>query len=161
MAWLSVSAAFVSAVAATAMRFSDFSDVAPLKGDPAPPRIADSAEAQEFRTDLRSKAKLGPNFSGHFTFIRIGCGTGCSKIAVIDSADGKVVFPQSLPYVHVADWWHEPIGPAYSLESSLLIVYGRAGSEEAPCGVSYFNWEKTDLRLLRFEPHDCGEYKEE
>ena len=75
--------------------------------------------------------------------------------------EGTVVFPHTLSYVHVADWWHKPIEPEFSIGSRLVIVYGRAGSEEAPCGVSYYQWEQREFRLVRFEPYDCGKQNEQ
>ena len=143
------------------MRLEDLADVVPLNGNPIPPRVMESAQTQKFRTVLRESAKQGPNFAGHFTLVRIGCGTGCSRIAVIDAVDGTVVFPHTLSYVHVADWWHEPIEPEFSVGSRLVIVYGRAGSEDAPCGVSYYQWEQREFRLVRFEPYDCGKQNEQ
>lgn len=142
------------------IKFADLGDVVPLSGDAKPPQVMKHPESRRYRTVIRENAKFGQNFAGHFTLVRLGCGTGCTKIAVVDASDGSVYFPHNLGYVHVADWWNDPIGLSFELSSSLAVVFGRAGSEDAPCSVSYFKWNRTDFILIRFEPHDCGHFEE-
>jgi hypothetical protein len=38
-------------------------------------------------------AASGPNFAGHYTLARWGCGAGCVTVAVIDMTTGAVQFP--------------------------------------------------------------------
>jgi len=153
-----VSSMWVSypAVAAEPLTFSQFPATASISGTPAMPNLASHPSARRYRTALRLAAKQGPNFAGAFTFVQIGCGTGCQQIAVIDARNGSVYFPKGLPQVDWAGWWHEPYGAQFRRDSRLVIVYGQAGGEDAPSGVSYFEWGGTEFKLLRFEPQDPG-----
>src|SRR5215207_9403419 len=49
--------------------------------------------ANRFRTNLRSAAKGGVNFAGHYILTTWGCGTNCSQSAIIDARTGRVFFP--------------------------------------------------------------------
>ena len=125
-------------------------------GKLADPDLASHPQASMYRAILRREAQKGPDFASHFTVVRIGCGTGCAKITVVDAASGTVFFPGRSSFTYTAGWWHEPSGRYYRLDSRLLVVYGQAGSEDAPYGISYFEWTGRDFKLLRFEPHDPG-----
>jgi hypothetical protein len=126
------------------------------QGVPAAPNLTSHAMARRYRTVLRKAAKEGPDFAGHYMLVRIGCGTSCVQIAVLDAVDGTVYFPRGLRMVQWAGWWHEPYGPDYRLSSRLVRVYGSANTEDAAYGVSDFLWTGKDFQLLRFEKRDSG-----
>jgi hypothetical protein len=128
-----------------------------FQGKPAEPNVATHKEAGKYQTILRQQSKQGPNFAGHYTIVTIGCGTSCAGIAVVDAQTGHVYFPQNLHHVFWAGWWHKPYGPEFKLTSRLLIVYGQANSEDAPFGISYFEWTGGEFKLLHFEPRDRGQ----
>ncbi len=126
-------------------------------GKTAEPDLSSHPRAKIFRTELRKQVKHGPNFAGHYTVIRLGCGTGCAMIAIVDAKTGRVFFPESVKAVQWSGWWHEPFGPEYRLNSRLFIVYGQVNdNEEAQYGVSYYEWTGSDFTFLRFEQHDPG-----
>jgi hypothetical protein len=127
-----------------------------FKGKPAKVDLKSHKEARKYRTVLSEEIQAGPNFAGHYTVVGIGCGSGCEIIAVVDAKNGKVYFPKGLSQVYTAGWWHEPAGPEFRINSRLLIVYGTANSEDAPYGISYFEWTGADFMLLRFEPKGRG-----
>jgi len=106
---------------------------------------------------IERAAKSAPNFGGHYQLIPIGAGAGTILLAVLDSKNGAIVFPKTLPIISWADWWHQPYGPQFHLDSNLLIVYGRSGNENAPCGVSYYKWLGNDFQPVKFELKDCGQ----
>ena len=125
-------------------------------GVPAAPDLNSHPRARRYRTVLRRAASGGPDFAGHYTLARIGCGASCVEIAVIDAVDGAVYFPRGLRMVQWAGWWHEPHGLDHRLSSRLVKVYGLANREDAPYGVSDLLWTGNDFQLLRFEQRDPG-----
>ena len=52
-----------------------------------------SGEPHLYRTVIREEAGKGPNFAGHYTVIRIGCGAATVCLAIADARTGKVFFP--------------------------------------------------------------------
>jgi len=144
------------ASAASLPPFDQFSVKKTFNGKAARIDLKSDRKAKEYQTALREGAQKGPNFAGHYTIVPIGCGSGCTKIAVVDAGNGKVFFPKGLSQIITAGWWHEPEGPVFRLSSRLLVVYGETNSENAPYGISYFEWTGNEFKLLRFEPHDRG-----
>jgi hypothetical protein len=128
-----------------------------FKGKPAEPNLATHKDARMYRTVLKEQSRKGPNFAGHYTIVRIGCGTSCAKIAVVDAETGHVYFPENLHYVFWAGWWHELYGPEFKLTSRLFKVYGQVNSEDAPYGISSFEWTGKEFKLLHFEVRDRGQ----
>jgi hypothetical protein len=153
---LVVLAAVTATTLPQSIPFEQFSVSERFVGKPVPPDLS-SPEGRTYRTILTRQSRAGPNFAGHFTLVQIGCGTGCSRIAVVEAKLGTVYFPPGLPFTYTAGWWHEPVGPVFQLNSRLLVAYGQAGSEGAPFGISYLEWTGTDFRLIKFEPHSRGE----
>jgi hypothetical protein len=137
--------------------YEQFQEKEIFKGKPVEPNLATHKDARMYRTVLKQQSKKGPNFAGHYTIVRIGCGTSCAKIAVVDAKTGHVYFPENLHHVFWAGWWHDPYGPEFKLTSRLLTVYGKANSEDAPYGISSFEWTGKEFRLLHFEPRDRGQ----
>ena len=74
----------------------------------AAPRLASGVDltshprARTFRTLLRAAAQEPPDFAGHYKIVRIGCGTSCVTIAVIDRATRNVFFPKGLGVIQWA-----------------------------------------------------------
>jgi len=122
---------------------------------PAPPDLTSHPLARRYRTVLTRSAADGPDFAGRYTVVRIGCGTSCIHIAVVDAISGQVYFPKNLETIQWAGWWHEPYGPQYRGDSRLLVVYGSVG-ESGPYGVTYFLWNGHEFGRLAFMPRDRG-----
>jgi hypothetical protein len=93
--------------------FQDFVVRKSFKGKPAPVNLASYPGARQFRTNLRKGAPKGPNFAGHYTIVRWGCGTACQSGAIIDAVNGRVFFPFPAP---------SSGGICFRLDSSLVIV---------------------------------------
>jgi hypothetical protein len=146
----------IAAAPSQPIRFEQFAVSKTFTGEAASPNLASHPRARTYRTVLRTEAKSGANFAGHFTVVRIGAGTGTILLAVVDALSGAVYFPKHPALISWAGWWHDPYGPVYRIDSRLLIVYGRSGSEDAPYGISYFEWTGHDFKLLHFEPRDRG-----
>ena len=60
-----------------------------------PDFIGRDKSARSFRTRIRDGLIAGPNFSGHYRLIEIGCGTSCQFVILADARDGRVI---SFPY---------------------------------------------------------------
>jgi hypothetical protein len=141
---------------ATTPKFDDYSIRDVFRGTPAAP-VLSTAKARRFRTELRRQAALGPNFAGHFTLARWGCGAGCVIGAIIDSRTGEVWFPK----FRVED--------AFTSEGRIAVHHStdfRIGSElvvatgvvnEGDAGTAYFRWHGGVLSLIRFDTYQAPE----
>ncbi len=106
--------------------------VSPVR--PAPVELKSHPLARRYRTVLRAGARKGPNFAGHYTVVKWGCGSSCVQFAVIDARNGAVFFArefESVSGVRVNSDGFEPDaardgngGLRYRLDSRLLIVLG-------------------------------------
>jgi hypothetical protein len=104
-----------------------------------------------WRTRLREGAKTGPNFAGHYTVVRWGCGTDCTGIAIADAVTGTVYFPQalnSLAWVNVHDEIFRDGVLRFRRDSRLLIAVGTPNEDTSQRGVSYYEWAGTKLKLV-------------
>jgi hypothetical protein len=129
----------------------------PLRGKPVAP-LLNTPRARQYRTVLREAASEGPNFNGHFTVARWGCGTNCLEWAVINLDTGAVWFaqrpalscwvPNDEKEETVPDWFNMRVG------SSLLYLHTCSPGWK---GTRTFNrrsvyvWRASGLRLLREE----------
>ena len=122
------------------LRFTDYSVTDLFRGTPVPP-VPSSRKARMFRTQLRRQAATGPNFAGHFTLVRFGCGAGCVTGAVVDARSGRVWFPRfrvedalerdgRISVHHSVD---------FRLKSELVVACGRIN--EGQTGTAYFRWK--------------------
>ena len=121
---------------------------------PVPPAVR-TGRARLYRTVIREQAKLGPDFAGHYTIIRIGCGAGTVCLAVTDARTGKVYFP---PEPASVSWSFVDLGKAnverltYRTSSRLLVAFGFVNEDQSKEGLSYYEWRAGQLRLVRFIP---------
>ena len=129
------------------------------RGRIAPVNLRSARGASNVRTRLREGVRNeGVNFAGHYTFISIGCGTGCTHNAVVDARNGRVFFPDEL------SGWNFYIGEdwgvagdedvfQYHANSRLLRAIGCRGggeSQQGVCGIHYYEWVNNRLRRVRF-----------
>ena len=137
-------------------RFEQYPATKAFLGRIAPADVKTQPQARMFRTRISEGAKTGPNFAGHFTVVRWGCGMDCVGLAVVDANSGKVYFPPNLGNVdrtNIAyDDFELPDGELirYKLNSRLLVVIGGINEDPARRGISYFVWEHGQLRRIRF-----------
>ena len=131
-------------------RFEDYPVTDIFRGEAAAPVLA-TKDARMFRTELRRQASMGPNFAGHFTLARWGCGAGCTTVAVIDAISGHVWFApfsfadamrdQRIICHHMSD---------FDITSELLIVEGEL-SRGGDIGKHYFRWHNHQFTRVYFE----------
>lgn len=121
---------------------------------PARPDVT-RGRAHLFRTAIRQGAQQGPNFAGHFTIIRIGCGAGTVCPAIADASTGKVYFPEALKSAThlLADTGRIEISRLnFRRDSNLLIVIGTVNEQPQGYGMYHFRWNAGQLHLLKFVP---------
>lgn len=119
---------------------------------PAPPNVK-SGRAHLYRTVIKEGAKLGPNFAGHYTIIRIGCGAATACLAIADSESGNVYFPPNLKSAEalLVDTGKINVDTLnYRRDSRLLIVVGSPNEKIDRAGISYYIWQSEKLKLIRF-----------
>ncbi|MDX2274215.1 MAG: hypothetical protein NW206_02095 [Hyphomonadaceae bacterium] len=97
--------------------FSEYPSLGQLEGAVISPDFrGEERSAAGYQTRIRRGITGGPNFSGHFTIIRWGCGTGCTDGVVADLSNGRVYdFPaggERYAYLQAE----------YRVDSSLLII---------------------------------------
>jgi hypothetical protein len=93
-------------------RLDDFPIRESFTKPPTSPDVHSTRLGRRFRTVIRREARNGPNFAGHFTLVRWGCGSACIMYAVIDAATGRV-FEQPIQTM---------VGATFSRESALIIA---------------------------------------
>lgn len=97
---------------------------------PAKPQVV-SKHAKLFKAKITEGAKLGPNFAGHYTVVRWGCGMDSFMFVVVDAITGKIYEPpeECITLAGQTDDDKPPPGfnndnPSYSLNSKLLLTVG-------------------------------------
>jgi len=152
----------IDAISHATPRFEDYSVPAETVGTPAPVDLASHPAAREFRTQIRSDARAGPNFAGHFTIVGWGCGAPCLQWGVVDARTGKVWFEPTASVVdanHVGDEGSHSAGVnadfynlRFRLDSRLLIVLGAPQEDVSREGASFYLWDGARFSLLKFIP---------
>ena len=147
-------------------RFASYA-VKVSSGKPAPLNLSSHKLARMYRTSLREQIREeGVNFAGHYTIAAMGCGTGCSITAIVDTRNGRAYFPQ------VFEGWTSVIGDyefkegedirTFHANSRLIRAIGRPrlGADErwGPSGVYFYEWVNNQLKQVHFVP--AGSYPE-
>jgi hypothetical protein len=102
-----------------------------------------------FRTQLRNEVKYGPNFAGHYTLARWGCGAGCVSVAVMDAVSGEVWFaPFRIEDARTETGAYCNHGSEFQIDSDLFIA---AGSVNGKTGTHYFVWRQSKFSPVYFE----------
>lgn len=138
----------------TAPQFEKYKVPPSAIAKPASVRLDSHPKARTFRTVLRDGAKEGPNFAGHFTIVKWGCGTACISVGVVDALSGEVYFPrqlQPLAYQAVTD---ETPPLQYRLDSRLLVVAGSPMDREGNEGIYLYVWSGRRLKEVHRVPKD-------
>jgi hypothetical protein len=124
-------------------------------GRPQPESVGGPYEsAVDIRRRVRAAAREGPDFAGHYAIMSQGCGSDCSIIMIVDVQTGQIY---STPFVGVNGCpYHMNEVFSYRLNSRLFVLTGSLEIpdephhtfKDGPCGVHYFEWNGTTLRLL-------------
>ena len=146
---------FVAAAAAeigdgSQWSFQHYPAVADFTGTPANPILLTPHE-RLLRTQIIAQAHSGPNFAGHFTIAKWGCGSPCIGFVIINARTGAVYDPDNPVYtVACADNNRMDSSLNFKLNSRLIVATGF--SDKLGCGNNYFEWDGRRLKLIHFEP---------
>lgn len=72
----------------------------------------DQIELKKIHSVINEQISDGPNFAGHFNFIKWGCGTSCINYVIVDANSGKIIFQK-----HNV----ENLNPSFDIKSRLLV----------------------------------------
>lgn len=138
-------------------RFQDYS--APAYKNRAAALKLTTALARNYRTRLREGSRRPVNFAGRYKLHTWSCGTGCLQTAFIDAKTGEVFFPAELNGF-IACYYDpgpvEDLGEALQFQkgSRLIVMSGypmsERGKDEPKKGLYYYEWDGTDLKLVKF-----------
>jgi hypothetical protein len=110
-----------------------------------------SADAKRYKTVLTDALKGGPNFAGTYTLARVGCGSSCNWIAIIDTKSGAVVSPGfTLSFANTWIGSDEPV--EFRRDSALVILRGCLNENDKACGVYAMKWDGKKLQTLETVP---------
>jgi len=127
-------------------KYEDYTVSKIFSGNPASPKI-NNPQSRLFRSVIRQEASKGPNFAGHYTIAKWGCGSDCKAIAIVDAITGKIYFIPGITYVlRVPFQAEDPL--QFQLDSRLVIIVG-ARNGEPIARKYYYEWIKNRLRLVR------------
>jgi hypothetical protein len=120
-----------------------------FSGKPAQPILRDW---REFRTRIREGAKTGPNFAGHLTIVRWGCGTACVVTVFVDAVTG-MIFQLPFGSMTTHDFVIDEEVIEAKRDSRLLVVRGCPGEKLKKCGTYYFLWREGEgFEKLQYAP---------
>ena len=90
------------------------------------------------REQLEAAAHAGHNFAGTFSLARLGCGTDCEAVAIIDLRSGAVAYPEQLAHISGSLPCRAGGGIAFR-DDSRLLEYTRREGETAV--TDYLLWD--------------------
>jgi len=105
----------------TSWRFEDYPALVGLKGKPARPILV-TARERKYRTEIREQARKGPNFAGHFTVAKWGCGSPCLYFVIVNATSGVIYDPGIV--VGCANKYGLGATVHFKLESRLIAATG-------------------------------------
>jgi hypothetical protein len=120
-------------------------------GAPAKP-VLDTPDKRLFRTALREGAAKGPNFAGHMTIVRWGCGAGCMAWAAVDARTGRVTKLPDADYVETLHVGGKLGAVNFQSDSRLLVLAGAPREDRAREGVHSYLWTGKGFRKVGFTP---------
>lgn len=110
------------------------------------------AFARRYKTLLAKELKLGPNFAGRFRIAQIGCGPGCSRIAVVSCQTGYAYNPKLTIEQATEDLTRLGERIEFRKDSSLVILRGCINESADRCGTSRYAWKGNHFDLVSFYP---------
>ena len=129
--------------------FEDYRVTHKFNGTPAAAVIT-ARRARMFRTMIRTQAKEGPNFAGHYTVAVWGCGSGCRQFAIVDAVTGKVYFHPDAVTVLSPPYVDED-NLQFRVDSGLLVIAGAFEDAKGnPTeGKFFYEWRNNRFKLIR------------
>lgn len=125
------------------------------KTKPKPPNLNSHKYARLFKTNLRNATKKGVNFSGHFVISYWGHGAGNCIVAITNTRNGQVFFPERLFNSWSYEWPKIGIPLRFQRNSSLLVMKGYESNdlydERKTYGMHYYVWTGSNLQQIRFD----------
>lgn len=146
-----------------APRFTDY-PAAPFKGRNAAADLKTDPRSRAYRTQLKRWSAQRPNFAGHYILATWNCGAGCVELAIIDAASGRVFHPEALRKLIVLDVDDELLEDVegtkrndfgamhYRVDSKLVEAVGTPNGRTAERGMSYYVWDRDELKRIRVAP---------
>jgi len=155
IAWAVVVMLFVVTAAAetgdgTQWSFQHYPAAADFTGTPAKPILLTPHE-RLFRTQILTQARSGPNFAGHFTIAKWGCGSPCIGFAIINERTGAV-YDAVDPVLTVACVDNNRVDSSLDFNIKSRLVVATGFSDKLGCGDNYFEWDGKRLKLIHFKP---------
>ena len=97
-----------------------------------------------YRTRVVDGMRQGPNLSGAYTLIEIGCGTSCRVAFIANNRTGEVFdFPRG-------GEGNYGLELAYTISSRLIVAQWEK-VDEAKCILEFFKWDGRQAKLLKSE----------
>jgi len=101
--------------------FKDFPVSEKFEGQPAPVDFSTNPKTLKFFTVITEGAKKGPNFAGHYTVIKWGCGTGCQAGVIVDAKTGAIS-----SFIdeggNISPFFVSSLGTYFRIDSNLFIL---------------------------------------
>jgi hypothetical protein len=114
----------------------------------APADLTSNPRAHRYRTLIRESDKEPINFAGVFTVSRVGCGTSCAFLVLVDRRDGKVQFFPKGVLSWAGDFGDgEDYGFTFKRDSRLLRSCGML-NESGPPICRYDEWTHGGPKLI-------------
>lgn len=139
----------------------DFTNPATLPEKPGygPTDLLPDADPR-YRGSVEIDAHSGPNFAGSFTIAQWSCGSECSSMVVVGTANGHLYRDVPFGTLEIEEGnSREYSGLSFRLGSTLLVVEGcldvderNAEGKRPDCSRSYYNWKPPKFVLLRRIP---------
>ena len=133
-----------------ALSFEAYPSLVPEPKSLAPANLTSNPRAHDYRTVIRRSDAQPVNFAGHLTVTRIGCGTSCAFLVLVDRRDGHVhFFPDG-----VLSWagdFGDDYGFTFRRESRLLRACGQL-NEAGPSKCWYYEWARGGPKLVAERP---------
>jgi hypothetical protein len=127
----------------------------PVEISPAPMTTQlkkNSQFSRKFKTLLSQELKQGPNFAGKFRIVRIGCGSGCVGIAVLNCESGEAFDAKMTVDQSSEELFKLGENIEFKKDSRLLVLRGCINEDKNKCGVSQFEWRSDNFIKVSFEP---------
>lgn len=136
-----------------ALTFQNYPAELGFRGKAAKPILVTPLE-HKYRTEIREQARKGPDFAGHFTLAKWGCGSPCLQFVIINATSGAIYDPGIV--VGCANKNGLAARIDFRFESRLIAATGSsettASSNEVDCGTNYYQWDGKRLIFVHFNP---------
>ncbi|MBC7712883.1 MAG: hypothetical protein H7177_06065 [Rhizobacter sp.] len=112
----------------------------------------DTPFAKKYKKLMTDEFKKGPNFDSNYRLVRIGCGSSCTEVAVINMEKGKIY--QTGLYIDGSGDWIRGDILQYQQESSLLVMTGCLKEDKTKCGHHEYSWQGDQFKAEFFRSNE-------